>query len=131
MKLRIAFVMVATSVLCGCTTGEKPTNEVAISSKEVYFAYNYKGSSCYARLLEGLPSDGICVKGDYLVYDASITVPREYKPMPEYVAALFDSKNIPQTGSKDRAIPSQGAQSRVHGVDNGDHKELALLSKSE
>ena len=101
MKSKIASGALLAALLSGCATSNKLENETAKIGSEVYFAYNERGGTCYMRFLADVPLDGICVKGNLVVYEPAVTVPRNFSAMPDYVTALFNSKTPPDPNAID------------------------------
>ncbi|WP_146006376.1 hypothetical protein [Cohaesibacter celericrescens] len=77
----------------GCANGPLLGSNKPIVAKpsETYIQIVKKGRTrCFTRVVEGMPYDEICQRGDYLRYSAELDS-NSYTPVPEYVMALFDA----------------------------------------
>jgi hypothetical protein len=59
--------------------------------REMIYTYTTGKRYCYTRFLDDAPYDRICVKGDFVTYSPSVNAPRDFRPMPGYVTALFEA----------------------------------------
>ncbi len=108
MKVRLTnWNMLASKAIClsgaillsACATKpEAPTAPLTQPNESFIQVTKQKSTWCYTRVIEGMPKDEICQKGDFIRYSPEPHPETIYRPIPGYVMALFGTMSAMQAG---------------------------------
>jgi len=106
MKTLVSAIALAPLMLGSCATAGKSLRTDAATSSETYFTFNEGANYCYARFLSDAPIDRVCLNGDLVTYGPITNIPPGFRPMPNYVTALFNATK-PYTSDQKGNLPSE------------------------
>lgn len=104
----------AAILLSACATKpDRPQAPLTQPNESYIQVTKQKSTWCYTRVIEGLPKDEICQKGDFIRYSPDPHPMTVYRPIPNYVLALFGTMSAMESGTARSSYQSESAEAEA------------------